>query len=203
MGIEFEWPEGATPIDADEAVGLIPSLSTQAELNIFEAIDIGEAMNWAFGNKRFLRMLLTEEALRRLHRKMFERTWKWAGTYRRTEKNIGVEPYRIAVEVRNLLADVECWLQYGSYSAPEIAARFHHRLAEIHPFPNGNGRHARFATDLLCQRQGWPLSIWGASDLVQAGDVRAEYMRALRLADARDFEPLIAFMAIQFSSQES
>jgi len=173
---------------------LIPSLATQGELNTFEAIGIAEATLWAMGNKRFMRTLLTDEGLRNLHKRMFRSTWRWAGTYRRTQKSIGVEAFRISSEVRNLLADVEAWLQFDSYPPFEIAARFHHRLVEIHLFANGNGRHARLATDLLCQRQGWPISEWGASNLVAAGDARSRYIQALRHADGRDFAPLIAFM---------
>lgn len=203
MGLDFELPEGASPIDPDEAAGLIPSIATQSELNTFEAINIGEAANWAIGNKRFLRTLLSDDGLRRLHKRMFNRTWKWAGVYRITQKSIGVEAYRISMEVRNLVADVECWLKFSSYTSAEVAARFHHRLVEIHPFANGNGRHARLATDLLCEFQGWPISKWGATNLVKDGEVRRSYIQALKSADGRDFAPLIEFMDLKFPEKPS
>lgn len=203
MGLEFELPEGATPITPDEAGGLIPSIATQSELNTFEAINIVEAANWAIGNKRFLRTLLSDDGLRRLHKRMFNRTWKWAGVYRLTQTSIGVEAYRISMEVRNLIADVKCWLEFSSYPPAEIAARFHHRLVEIHPFVNGNGRHARLATDLLCEFQCWPISKWGAANLVQDGEIRRRYIQALKSADRRDYVPLIEFMDLRFPEKSS
>lgn len=127
---------------------------------------------------------------------MFGATWKWAGTYRKTQKSIGVESFRISTEIRNLLEDVKCWLENQTYPPIEIAARFHHRLVQIHPFANGNGRHARLATDLLCQFHGWRVSPWGDGDLVQAGNLRQRYIEALRSADEYDYAPLIAFMSL-------
>jgi len=196
VGIGSDDSNGLTPIDPDESEGLIPSIAVQSELNAFEAQGILSATLWASGNKRFLRTLLTDSGLRELHRRMFRSVWKWAGTYRKTQKSIGVESYRISTEVRNLVSDTQTWIDHRSYEPPEIAARFHHRLVEIHPFPNGNGRHARLATDLLCEREGWPLSLWGASDLVQPSEVRRAYIEALRAADRRDYGPLIDFMNV-------
>lgn len=125
---------------------------------------------------------------------MFGQTWKWAGSFRLTQKSIGVEAERISTELHNLLEDVKWWLDFASYEPREIAARFHHRLVSIHLFPNGNGRHARLATDLLCRREGWQMPSWGASDLVRPGDARSRYIAALKSADGHDIQPLIAFM---------
>ena len=194
MGLDADLPEGATPIDPDEAEGLLLSISTQAELNEFEALGILGARAWADGNRRFLRTFPTEPALRTLHRRMFGTVWRWAGAYRRTQMSVGVEAFRIPTEVRGLVDDTEFWISAGTYSAPEIAARFHHRLVRIHPFPNGNGRHARLATDLLCEREGWPRSPWGQGEIGPPGDVRTRYIAALRAADAHDVGPLLAFM---------
>lgn len=155
MGIACDWPEGATPIDPEEAAELIPRLATQAELNAFEASNIAQAALWAMGNRRFHRQLLTDAGIRQLHRRMFGATWRWAGRYRLTGKSIGVEAYRIPMEIRALLQDVDYWIAAATYDWEELAARFHHRLVVIHPFVNGNGRHARLATDLLCERNGW------------------------------------------------
>jgi Fic-DOC domain mobile mystery protein B len=127
---------------------------------------------------------------------MFRDTWRWAGTYRRTQKSIGVEAYRVATEVRNLLDDLTYWLEFNTYSPAETVARFHHRLVQVHPFANGNGRHARLATDLLCEREGWPISEWGACDFVQMSETRSQYIKALRSADAYDLGPLLAFMGL-------
>ncbi len=187
-------PEGATPIDPEEMAALIPPIQTLRELNLFEALGILEATEWASGNRRFLKTLLTDTALRTLHKWMFGTVWQWAGIYRTTQKSVGVEAYRIGPELRSLVADVEVWLEHESYRHAELAARFHHRLVQIHPFVNGNGRHARLATDLLCEREGWQLSDWGASDLGPASDVRRAYIDALRQADAHNIEPLLSFM---------
>lgn len=179
-----------TPISADELDALIPAIVTKEELDAFEANNIRKALNWADGNTRLRRSLLSDTSLRELHQRMFGETWRWAGQYRKTEKNIGIEPFRVSSEVRNLVEDVKCWLEFSSdspadssYSPAEITARFHHRLVSIHPFPNGNGRHARLATDLLCQAQGWPLPNWN----------RGGYIEALQRADVGDFGPIIEF----------
>lgn len=187
-------PEGATPIDPDEMAGLIPPIQLQRELNILEALGILEATDWAAGNRRFLKSLLSDAALRTLHKRMFGAVWQWAGIFRITQKSVGVEAFRIGPELRNLLADTEVWISHETYTPTEVAARFHHRLVQIHPFVNGNGRHARLATDLLCRREGWEQSDWGASDLGPASEMRSKYIDALRQADRHDFQPLLDFM---------
>jgi len=194
MGIEFSWPEGATPIDPNEAEGLIPPITTQAELNEFEALNIVEGLLWAQRSRRVKRDLLTPDTLRLLHKQMFGKTWRWAGTYRLTQKSIGCEAWKISSELKNLAEDTRCWLQFESYSAEEIMARFHHRLVAIHPFANGNGRFARLATDILCEQRGWRLSSWGSRSLVEVGTTRKEYIQALQAADINDYTRLIKFM---------
>jgi Fic-DOC domain mobile mystery protein B len=125
---------------------------------------------------------------------MFGRTWKWAGTYRPTEKNLGIAPARIAEEVRNLLENTRAQIAGKVAPIDGIAARFHHRLVWIHPFPNGNGRHARLLTDLLLAANGAAPFTWGRGDLEHAGETRERYLAALRAADARDLAPLLAFV---------
>jgi len=125
---------------------------------------------------------------------MFDRTWRWAGTYRTTEKNIGIAPARIAEEVRKLVQDTKTQRDAKVAPLDEIAARFHHRLVSIHPFPNGNGRHARLLTDRLLAAHGAEPFTWGRDDLERAGEARECYLAALRAADARDFAPLLAFV---------
>lgn len=192
--MNFEYPEGATPLDPDEAEGLLlPHITNRSELDRWEQDNIAEAGAWAFRRKQ--KDLLSEEFARRLHRKMYGNVWRWAGDFRRTGKNIGVEWWSIGPELRNLLADVATWVESGSYSPDEIAARFHHRLVSIHLFPNGNGRHARLMTDLLLvqvlDRQRFS---WGRENLVRAGDCRQRYIGALRAADRHDYGPLLEFV---------
>jgi Fic-DOC domain mobile mystery protein B len=100
---------------------------------------------------------------------------------------------RVPVDLRNLLDDVRYHMEHGTYPADEIAMRFHHRLVAIHPFPNGNGRHARLMADLLVQRLGRPRFSWGSQGLVEESATRDQYIAALRAADARDYAPLLAF----------
>lgn len=187
-------PAGATPLDADEAAGLLPGhITTREQLDEWEAENILEGERWARGPAR-RRVPLDDAFLRELHRRMFGRTWRWAGTFRKTEKNIGIAPNRIAEEVRKLIEDTGAQLAAKVAPLDEVAARFHHRLVSIHPFPNGNGRHARLLTDLVLQANGAAPFSWGRSDLEHAGTARERYLAALRAADARDIAPLIAFV---------
>lgn len=185
---------GATPLDADEAAGLLPGhITTREQLDEWEAENILEGERWARGPAR-RRAPLDDAFLRELHRRMFGRTWRWAGTFRKTEKNIGIAPNRIAEEVRKLIEDTGAQLAAKVAPLDEVAARFHHRLVSIHPFPNGNGRHARLLTDLVLEANGAAPFSWGQSDLEHAGTARERYLAALRAADARDIAPLIAFV---------
>jgi Fic-DOC domain mobile mystery protein B len=184
---------GATPLDPDEARALIPRhIAMQAELNEWEHDNIVEGERWAFARRR--KDLLTADFLKRLHRKMFGATWKWAGQWRTSEKNIGIAPEQIPVAVRELLQDVAAQVDGHSYPIREVAARLHHRLVQIHPFPNGNGRLARTYADLLLSSQGEERFRWGDGDLVAPGDVRERYIAALRAADAREYGPLLQFL---------
>ena len=182
----------ATSLDEEEKQGLVPSYITlRAELNEAEQANILQAEDWAFRRQRDV---LDERALNDLHKRMFGRVWKWAGTYRHSGKNVGVEAYRIGVELRQLIDDCRYWVEHGVYSPNEIAARFHHRLVLIHAYPNGNGRHARLATDLLLTAMGRPRFTWGSENLTDPGETRQRYINALRSADAHNIMPLLAFV---------
>lgn len=183
--------DAATPLEPDERRQLIPTyITTRAQLNEAEQIGITAADEWAFKRKRDV---LNEKDLLALHKRMFGKVWKWAGAFRITERNIGVSPYLIATQLRMLLDDVRFWIDHATYAPDEIAVRFHHKLVWIHPFPNGNGRHARMAADLLAVSLGRPRFTWGSASLVEAADTRAQYVAALRAADAHDIAPLLAF----------
>ena len=187
-------PAGATPLDPDESAGLVPGhIATREQLDEWEADNIVAGERWAAHAAKH-RAILDDVFVRELHRRMFDRTWKWPGKYRASEKNIGVAPERIAVDVRKLLEDTKAQLAGKVAPLDEIAAKFHHRLVWIHPFANGNGRHARLMTDLLLMANGGEPFTWGQGDLVHAGEARERYLAALRAADARDFGPLLAFV---------
>ena len=185
-------PEGATPLDPDEAADLIPGhVRTRAQLNLWEQQNIVAATRWT---NRTRSSALNEGTIRELHRRMFDRTWCWAGTYRHSDKNIGVDWSTIAVEVRKLVDDGEYWIRERVYNIDESAVRLHHRLVRTHPFPDGNGRHARLWCDLLMGQSGRPLIDWQNDRIGTAGDVRRAYIGALRAADRGDLEPLLELL---------
>lgn len=183
--------DAATPLAAEEREQLIPTYITiRAELNEAEQIGIADADRWAFTRKRDV---LDEGFLRALHKRMFGKVWRWAGTFRTTARNIGVDAIQIGVQLHQLLGDARYWIDHATYEPDAIAIRFHHRLVAIHPFPNGNGRHARLAADLLAIRLARPRFTWGSANLVEPAETRKRYVEALRAADAHDLAPLIAF----------
>jgi Fic-DOC domain mobile mystery protein B len=190
----FTTGDGNTPLSTDEQADLIPNLATKEELNEFERANILVAYDWALASRNLRRQdPLTEPYLRDLHRRMFDQTWKWAGIYRTTEKNIGIAHYQIRDGLGALLGDVRYWLQHQTFPPDEIAVRFHHRLVSIHPFANGNGRHARLMADVLVRTQDRPVFTWGGADIVAQGDFRLRYIDALQAADKNDIALLLAF----------
>lgn len=191
MAVELDYPAGATPLDADELANLIPGhITTQGELNEWEQLNIAQGEKWAHRQRK---EILDEIFVRRLHRQMFGETWRWAGSFRKSDKNIGVDWLRIGVELKQLLDDARYQIEHSSFPADELAIRFHHRLVAIHPFPNGNGRHARLMADLLVMHLGRPRFTWGSASLVDPNETRQRYIKALQAADARDIAPLLAF----------
>lgn len=192
VGLALEYPPGSTPLDPDETEELIPDhIETQGQLNAWEAENINKAEDWGFGRKRS--DLLTESFVKRLHRSMFDDTWKWAGTYRKSGKNIDVFPHEIAIKVREVLNDASYWLDHKIFPIDSIAIQLHHRLVAVHPFPNGNGRHTRLMADLLLRNHDQTRFSWGGADLVESGELRSRYIAALKAADNGDIEPLLQF----------
>lgn len=187
----FDEPEDATPLTPDERRGLIPSdITYRRELNGAEQASIARAETWALARRR---NWLTEKLIKDLHRRMLGDVWRWAGTFRTTERNLGIPFYQIPMALRDLLSDVNAWIEHQAYPPDEIAVRFHHRLVHIHPFPNGNGRHSRLMADLLIVQLGGERFTWGSANLIDAGEVRRRYVASLQAADQHDLAPLIAF----------
>ena len=143
--------------------------------------------------------VLDVDTLEELHRRMFGQTWTWAGAYRTSERTIS--PYswpEVPRLVRDLLANAATQHDalVGDHDAlDELAARFHHELVRIHPWPNGNGRHSRLATELLLRRWGRPPFTWGAASggADQLAN-RDRYIAALRRADHGEFKQLYEFV---------
>jgi len=179
-------PLGATPLTDDDLAGLIPTdVATRGDLDRAELENIVEARTWAVGRTWSPDALLDSQALADLHRRMFGQVWRWAGKWRSRETSIGIAPERIQTELRMLVDDALAWTEFTTYPADEIAVRFHHRLVFIHPFPNGNGRHARLAADLLMRSLGQPAFTW--SQLPGVLPDRKRYREALQAMD-RDRE---------------
>jgi Fic-DOC domain mobile mystery protein B len=182
----------STPLTKEEMDGLIPSYITlRSELNEAEQANILEAETWALKRKR---SVLDEQFFNQLHRRMFGNVWKWAGKVRHSEKNIGIDAYRIPTETRQLLDDCRYWIQHESYPAEIVAVRFHHRLVWIHPYPNGNGRFARLATDLLLISLDLKRFSWGRKSQLSDVQTREQYIATLRDADNHNFNTLLDFV---------
>ena len=191
MAIGLELKPGQTPLDPDEISGLKPRhIATQGELDEWEAQNILKASRWIARQKKL--EVLNDHFCRELHTKMFDDTWKWAGTLRRSDKNIGCDWTKIAVNLRQLLDNMAYWLEHNVFPPEEIAVRFHHQLVWLHAFPNGNGRHARLMTDCLLRQCGLAPFSWGRDNLVAASEVRQRYIHALRAADINDYSLLSA-----------
>jgi len=195
--MNFDYPPGATPLDPDELEGLrLSHITNRAELDRWEQDNIIEAETWAFRKTNATKdTLLNVDFIRLLHKRMFRNVWTWAGEFRSSEKNIGVECWSIGSTLKILLDDVTFWIEHNAHSLDEIGAHFHHRLVAIHPFANGNGRHARLMADLLLVHLlNRPRFSWGSNNLVKAGDCRDHYIAALQAADLHDYAPLLEFV---------
>jgi Fic-DOC domain mobile mystery protein B len=188
---------GATPLEPEELEQLIPQfLITQSQLNAYELENISEAEKWLSRKKLTTIQILDISFLLELHKRMFSDTWEWAGQFRKSNKNIGCDKVYISQELKNLLEDIKCQIQCQTYSYQEIAARFHHRLVRIHPFPNGNGRHARMATDALLKVLHQKPFFWNTNYQVQ-NKIRMDYIAALKAADKQDYLPLFKLLEIE------
>jgi Fic-DOC domain mobile mystery protein B len=195
MGLELDYKDGQTPLDGEEKEGLkIKSITTQGELDEFEQLNIEKAVEWTIHSKFKPEKILTEKFIKDLHKRMYGDVWKWAGEFRRTEKNIGIPWTQIGIELKNLLDDTKYWIENKTFSSEEVAIRFKHRIVSIHCFPNGNGRHSRMMADIIIESIfNSKIFSWHQSNMVQANQIRKEYIKALREADNGNLEPLIKF----------
>lgn len=185
---------GNTPLDPDEAKELIPALLTKEAVNEYEEENISSARAWALSPRRLAHIDPFDELfVRELHRRMFDKTWLWAGKYRKTEKSIGVPVHEIYNRLGALLGNGRYWVEHKTFPPDENAVRFHHELVFIHPFPNGNGRHARLYADIIALKLDRREFTWGSANLVNPGKARHAYISALKAADAGDIKPLLAF----------
>lgn len=195
MGLDLIYDDGQTPLSEEEKEGLlIKSITTHGELNEQEQLNIEEAIKWIINTKFKKDKILTEKFIKSLHKKMFGNVWLWAGKFRTSEKNIGVQWVRIGTDLRMLLDDTHYWIDNGTYPPEEIAIRFKHKLVTIHCFPNGNGRHSRIMADLIIESIfGRKIFSWNQSNMVKADETRKEYIRSIKEGDKGDINPLIKF----------
>ncbi|MDD2637001.1 MAG: mobile mystery protein B [Bacteroidales bacterium] len=195
MGLEFNYIDGQTPLSEEEKEGIkIKSITTRGELDELEQLNIEKAIEWIL-NKRFKQdKILSEEFIKLLHTKMFGDVWNWAGSFRKSDKNIGVNWAMIGMQLKMLLDDTKYWIDNKIFSPDEIAIRFKHRLVSVHCFPNGNGRHSRIMADIIIESIfGLNIFTWSNSNLINANNTRREYIDSIKKADDGIIEPLLKF----------
>jgi len=192
--MNFEALSGQTPLDTDDAQGLLLThILTRQELDRWELDNINQARKWVAKKKP--KNILTDSFLKQLHKKMFEDVWRWAGHFRKSDKNIGCEWYNVPVELTQLCDNMAFWIENKTFDNDEIAVRFHHKLVTIHLFPNGNGRHARLATDILLKYTLLDdVFSWGSANLVLASKGRMTYIESLIAADNEDYSGILDFV---------
>ena len=193
--MELEYGYGQTPLDEDEKEGLlIKTITTHGELNELEQLNIEEAELWRHTHPVSREKVLTENFVRKLHLKMFANVWSWAGNFRRSDKNIGVEWTDIPTTLRYLLDNVKYWVENNVYGGDGIAIRFKYEIVKIHCFPNGNGRHSRIIADTLIESMGGSSFSWNGSNMVRPDETRRRYIDAIKEVDkTNDIGPLIEF----------
>ncbi len=195
MGLELLYIKGQTSLSEQEKEGLlIGTISTREELDEHEQLNIEKAVAWTIQLKHGSDKILTEEFIKKLHRKMFSEVWSWAGEFRKSEKNLGVKWIEIRVALKSLLDDTKYWLENKVYLPDELAIRFKHRIVKIHCFPNGNGRHSRIMADIIIESIfDETVFSWNHSNIVEDDKTRSNYIAALHAGDNGDIEPLIEF----------
>ena len=198
MGLNLEYIDGQTPLDEDEKDGLlINSISTRGELDEFEQQNIENAIQWILTRKFKNEQIFTEAFIQDLHKRMYGQVWQWAGKYRSTNKNIGVDKLQIPVDLKALLDDAMYWITNDVFPPDEVAIRFKHKLVSIHCFPNGNGRHSRLMADIIIEKiYNQPVFTWGGANSSNENDIRDKYLRAIKAADKGEFSLLLEFVRL-------
>lgn len=177
MGLDLAYINGQTPLDEDEKDGLlIPTIATREELDEFEQNNIEDAVQWVLNKSFKIEAILTEKFVRNLHKRMYGNIWAWAGIFRKTDKNLGIDKWQIPTALKHLCDDALFWIQNETFTPDEIALRFKHRIVSIHCFANGNGRHSRLMADVIISKvYNLPLFSWGTQNLIYEGSARSSY----------------------------
>lgn len=195
MGLEIEYIEGQTPLEEEEKEGLlIQTITTRNELDEFEQQNIEQAIQWTLSRKIKVDEIFTEDFVKELHRRMYKDVWSWAGKFRMTNKNLGVDRWQIAAALKVTLEDTKYWIENKTYLPNEIAVRLKHRIVSVHCFANGNGRHSRLMADIVIEKIfKLPIFSWGALNLSKESDVRVSYIKAVKAADRGNYNLLLKF----------
>lgn len=195
MGLALDYADGQTPLEEDEKDALlIPVIATRGELDEFEQQNIEQAVQWTLGRSFKPDTIFTEAFIRTVHKRMFADVWSWAGEFRNSNKNIGIDKWQIPTQLKCLLDDTRFWYENNTYPPDEMALRFKHRLVSVHCFPNGNGRHSRLMADIVIEKiYRQPVFTWGAAGGLSLNETRAAYLQALKVADKGDYDMLIRF----------
>lgn len=191
MGLILDYDDGQTPLADDDKEGLlIETISNRGELDEFEQQNIEKAVEWTLHRKFKQVNILTDAFVKEVHKKMYAGVWAWAGEFRKTNKNLGVDKLQIGIVLKALLDDTQYWIEHKTFEPDEIAVRFKHRIVSIHCFANGNGRHSRLMADIIIEHVFKKrVFTWGAANLVKRGDARSIYLKAVREADKGIMEP--------------
>lgn len=195
MGLDLEYNVGQTPIDKEEKEGLlIETIATKGELDEFEQQNIEEAMQWVFGRNFKAKEVFAQKFICNLHRRMYGNVWAWAGDFRKTNKNLGIDKFQIPIDLKVLCDDALYWIEHKTYPPEEVAIRFKHRIVSIHCFSNGNGRHSRLMGDIVIEKlYGLEPFSWGNSTISEASEARKTYLQAIKSADQGDYSQLLRF----------
>ena len=195
MGLRLKYKKGQTPLNEEEKEGLlIKTITLQKELDEFEQLNIEKALEWTIHANLKQDRILSEKFIKDLHKKMYGDVWKWAGEFRKSEKNIGIKWSQIGIELKKIIDDTKYWIENETYPPKEIAIRFKHKIVQIHCFPNGNGRHSRMMADIIIESIfGKELFTWNNSTMVQGDESRKKYIIALKDADNGDIKLLLKF----------
>jgi len=197
MGLRLKYKKGQTPLNEEEKEGLlIKTISLQKELDEFEQLNIEKAIEWTIHTNLKQDRILSEKIIKDLHKKMFGDVWKWAGEFRKSEKNIGIKWPQIGIELKKIFDDTKYWIENETYPPKEIAIRFKHKIVQIHCFPNGNGRHSRMMADIIIESIfGKEIFTWNNSNMVKGDKSRKKYIIALKDADNGNIKSLLKFAA--------
>jgi len=163
-------------------------------LDEFEQQNIEQAVQWTLGRSFKPDTVFSEDFVRMVHKRKYAEVWAWAGEFRKTNKNIGIDKWQIPTELRHLLDDLMYWHEKETYIPDEIAVRFKHHIVSIHCFANSNGRHSRLMADTIIEKiYKKPVFTWGAANLSNEGETRTAYLKAVKAGDFGDYDFLLAF----------